>query len=550
MIKYYELGFECNILIYNSINEDDILNLESFFLKNYKKYNLEFHNIYNIPNSLVNLLYNEIDILKKDISLKVYKDRLSSYLYNLGFKTLFTSELSKHKIKNPNIDIIAIENSAKNSENIINILSSIDIKKFSIFIIQSTNNNNTKYIHDKLTNCTKSKIINAKHLNNIKKGHIYIIENNKHLRIENSKISLQDASLHSHIASASVSFNALSSAYKETLLAVMECRYTSGSFDLFKQNNSTLMMQEHNKRETDNAQKYKNNKNIFEFVFSTPHIISYINTINLNFNNREWIKYLFDEIYKIYEYDFRLYSIESVSRRIESFMIKYSVKDIKIFVMLILYDKNAFRSLFLELSVNVTEFFRKVESSKKLIESLNQHKNNYKIKIWSAGCSTGEEVYSTAIILNELGLLDKSLLYATDFNPVVIAEAKSGIYSIDKFEKAKEKYKSLPFKTPLDDYFKIKKNYVEIQEHIKQKVMFFIHNLEKDSVFNEFDIIECKNVLIYFTKELQERVFTLFYDSLKFGGHLFLGPSELLPHSFEEKFERPDNGCKIYKKVA
>jgi len=179
-----------------------------------------------------------------------------------------------------------------------------------------------------------------------------------------------------------------------------------------------------------------------------------------------------------------------------------------------------------------------------------EHKNCYNIKVWSAGCSSGEEVYSTAIILNELGLLHKSIIYATDFNPVVIEEAKNAIYSLEKFKKAEEAYVELDFKSPLKDYFDMNSKFVKIKEEMKNKILFFVHNLEKDSVFNEFDMIECKNVMIYFNDDLKQHIFNMFYDSLKFGGHLFLGPSELLPMNFHDRFEQCSDGCKIYKKVA
>ncbi|WP_294963095.1 CheR family methyltransferase, partial [Sulfurimonas sp.] len=158
--------------------------------------------------------------------------------------------------------------------------------------------------------------------------------------------------------------------------------------------------------------------------------------------------------------------------------------------------------------------------------------------------------YSTAIILTELGLMHKSIIYATDFNPVVIEEAKNSLYSIERFNKAKKACEELNFKIPLDTYFDINTKFVKVKEHLKINVLFFVHNLEKDSVFNEFDMIECKNVMIYFNEELKQNIFKMFYDSLKFGGHLFLGPSEMLPKNFEYRFEVYDDVNKIYMKVA
>ncbi len=146
--------------------------------------------------------------------------------------------------------------------------------------------------------------------------------------------------------------------------------------------------------------------------------------------------------------------------------------------------------------------------------------------------------------------MDKSIIYATDFNHVVIEEAKNSIYSLERFNKAKKVYEELDFKMPLENYFEINTKFVKVKEYLKHNVLFFVHNLERDSVFNEFDMIECKNVMIYFNEELKQNIFKMFYDSLKFGGHLFLGSSEMIPRSFDDKFEVCDDKNKIYRKIA
>ncbi|MCW9027144.1 MAG: hypothetical protein OQJ77_07480, partial [Thiovulaceae bacterium] len=288
----------------------------------------------------------------------------------------------------------------------------------------------------------------------------------------------------------------------------------------------------------------------YDFKFLTKEIISYLNIISINKSKDEWIEYLLDEVHNIHGYDFKLYGLNYVERRIEAFMKKNIIKTYKVFVLKVLYDKVCFKSFFLDLSINITCFFRSIESSKRMLNLLKYHKNSYNIKIWSAGCSSGKEAYSTAVLLDELNLLDKSVIYATDFNDIIIQEAKNGLYSIDSFVKAKEEHKKLGLIKPIEDYFILHGDYVEISKKLSEKVMFFVHNLENDSAFNEFSVIECKNVLIYFNEELQRKVIKLFYDSLKFGGHLFLGPSERLPSSFMNKFKVCSDKYKVYRKVS
>ncbi len=555
MLKYFESGFDCKVLIDGDISDEDLLVLEKLFNDEYASYNLEFIKTYTFPSSLLRLLYTQMELYRKNISIVVHTSRLSRYLHVLGIDSKFSSHLQDRYISNPNAKVIAIGGSADSGEKIMQILSSIDTTQFIIFIIQHVCPDKDGVLDEILSRLTSSKVSYAKNGENVKVGHIYIASKDKHMLVVDNLIVLESSEAkNSARPSISVSFESLSDMYKDNLLAILECGYGFdgvSSLERLKKNSSCVIIQDPSGCRADTIVKEALSQKKHNFVFSTSDIISYINTISLEFTTSEaWIQYLLDEIYIRYEYDFRLYQMPLVKRRIEAFMIKHSIKDMKHLVILVLYFKTAFRLLLFEISINVTEFFRKTESSIAMLEVLHQYKNSYSIKIWSAGSSSGEEVYSTAIMLSELGMLEKSLLYATDFNPVVIQEAKNGIYPIDAFQRAKEKYNKLNFSSTLDSYFEINTKFIEIKDKIKKKVMFFVHNLEKDSVFNEFDIIECKNVLIYFNEELQEHVFKLFYDSLKFGGYLFLGVSETLPRCFEGKFKICEKSYKTYKKVA
>jgi len=554
LLKFYEVGFSCKVVIDDEISSDDFEHLKYLLEKNYHAYNIEFVRIYTLSARVLKLLYTHIEVLKKHITIVVHKSRLSRYLHILGINSHFESQIKERYRCNPNANILAIGGSADSGEKIIDILSAIDTKRFCIFIIQHISPDKEGVFDQILSRLVESDVSYAKDGDKVKLGHIYIASRDKHMLIKDERIILDDGEyVNAARPSISTSFNALSDAYKENFLGILECGYGLDGVDALstlKNNNSTIIIQDPKSCRASSIVKQAKAQGIYDFVFSTSEICSYLNFMGVNFEIQEqWIKYLLEEVYKKYEYDFRLYQPALVKRRVSAFMIKHGIKDMKTLVVLVLYFKSAFRSLFLEISINVTEFFRKHSSTLSLIEALQEYRHSYNIKIWSAGCSSGEEVYSTAIILRELGLLHKSLIYATDFNPVVIQEAKNGIYPIDVFQHAKEKYADLNLESSLDQYFNIYHNMAEVKKEIKEKVMFFVHNLEKDSVFNEFDIIECKNVLIYFNDDLQEHVFQLFYDSLKFGGYLFLGPSESLPKSYESRFKVCDKSFKTYKKV-
>ena len=258
-----------------------------------------------------------------------------------------------------------------------------------------------------------------------------------------------------------------------------------------------------------------------------------------------------DEIFELYGYDLKNYKREMIQRRIELFMIKYRIKETKTFVNLILSSKIIFKNFFLDVSINVTEFFRCPKSFKKTIEVLEKYKNSANVKIWVAGSSSGEEAYSIAIILKNLQMLKKSLIYATDFNKIILSDAKNGIYSKEAYQLAKNNFEKIGLDEDFDKYIIKNNNYITINEKLKKNVLFFVHDLVNDNSFNEFDIITCKNVIIYFNQDLQKRVFKLFYDSLRFGGYLVLGESESLHVEYVDKFKKYESNCKtIFRKVA
>jgi len=155
------------------------------------------------------------------------------------------------------------------------------------------------------------------------------------------------------------------------------------------------------------------------------------------------------------------------------------------------------------------------------------------IRVWSAGCSRGDEAYSLAITLDEMGLLDKSIIYATDFNPRVLNEAKNALFSLDEFNEFKTNYQNSGGKLKFERYFTITDDFIQIKEKIRKKVLFFQHNLVTDGSINEFQFICCRNVLIYFDKILQKNVLKNIDTSLSKGGYLILGESETLPSKYE-----------------
>jgi chemotaxis protein methyltransferase CheR len=267
-------------------------------------------------------------------------------------------------------------------------------------------------------------------------------------------------------------------------------------------------------------------------------------------NEKIEIELLLEAIYLKYGYDFRSYAKASIKRRILRRLSLSGLKTISEMQHGLLYDRKFFETLLLDLSINVTEMFRDPSFyralRKKVIPEL---KNRSFVKVWHAGCATGEEIYSMAILLREEGLYEKTQIYATDNNQKVINEAKEGIYPIDNMKQYTRNYQKAGGRTSFSDYYTARYDNAIMRPPLKKNIVFADHNLATDGVFGEMDLILCRNVLIYFSRDLQNRAFGLFRDSLRDDGFLCLGSKESIRFSeYSDDFEDVVTKEKIYRK--
>lgn len=268
-------------------------------------------------------------------------------------------------------------------------------------------------------------------------------------------------------------------------------------------------------------------------------------------NEKIEIQLLLQAIYLKYGYDFRDYARTSVTRRILHRLSSSGISTISEMQHKVLNDKKFFETLLQDLSINVTEMFRDPSFYKALRERITpQLETEPFIKIWHAGCATGEEVYSMAIMLREEGLYEKTRIYATDFNEEVLKKAEQGIYPVDLLKHYTTNYQRAGGLASFADYYTAEYEYVLIDRSLKENIVFADHNLVTDGVFGEMNLVLCRNVLIYFTRELQNRVFRLFRDSLCKGGFLCLGSKESIRFSeYSDEFEDFVMNEKIYRKI-
>lgn len=253
-----------------------------------------------------------------------------------------------------------------------------------------------------------------------------------------------------------------------------------------------------------------------------------------------------------YDYDFTDYAVESLKRRISGFMVKKSINDLTTLGNILVREEYVFEEFIQELSVTVTEMFRDPSFYRSLREKIIKRLATYPIlKIWIAGCATGEEVYSVAILLSEEGLLDRSIIFATDINQKSLQIAKEGVFPLDAMKLYTRNYQEAGGKSAFSEYYLARYNSVLIDRGLKEKIVFSPHNLAVDRSFNEFHLIICRNVLIYFNQKLQNKVLSLFYESLCPFGFMGLGNKESLLFSEKKNcFEEVDKRERIFMKCS
>jgi chemotaxis protein methyltransferase CheR len=242
------------------------------------------------------------------------------------------------------------------------------------------------------------------------------------------------------------------------------------------------------------------------------------------------IELLLEAIYRIYGYDFRRYAPASIRRRFLHRMQAEGVKSFSALQDLVLHDEHAMGRLLDDVSIPVTEMFRDPPFFQAVREIIVPYLRDVAgpIRIWHAGCATGEEAYSMSIILSEEGLAKRTQIYATDMNTSWLDPAKAGIFPLDKMQLYTQNYMRSGGLRPFSDYYTVIDGQARFDEALAHNIVFARHNLATDHTFNEFHLILCRNVFIYFTVGLQRRVLSLFRDSLTEGGIVALGSKEAI----------------------
>ena len=251
-----------------------------------------------------------------------------------------------------------------------------------------------------------------------------------------------------------------------------------------------------------------------------------------NTNNDIELKLFLEAIFRQYHYDFRGYSMASVKRRLTQAKDNFGCRTFSQLQDRVLHEPVFFSELFSYLTVQVSELFRDPAYFLAIRETVVPHLKTYpSLKVWVAGCSAGEELYSLAILFREEGLEERTMFYGTDINPDALKKAEAGIYDLDRIALFTENHRQSGGKTSLSDYYTAGYGAAVFDRSLRKRAVFSDHSLVSDAVFGEMHLVSCRNVLIYFDRELQDRAIGLFKDSLVRKGFLGLGSKETLRFS-------------------
>jgi chemotaxis protein methyltransferase CheR len=263
------------------------------------------------------------------------------------------------------------------------------------------------------------------------------------------------------------------------------------------------------------------------------------------------IDLLLEAVYRRYGFDFREYAPASLKRRLWRRMTAESLETMTQLQDRLLHDAGAMERLLLDLSISVTSMFRDPSFYVAFRENVAPMLRTYPFtRVWCAGCSTGEEVYSLAILLQEEGLYERTRIYATDINAQVLDTALTGVFPLEKMKQYTQNYIRSGGKREFSEYYVAAYDGARFSRSLTENVVFAQHNLVSDRTFNQFNAILCRNVLIYFDKTLQDRVHGLFHESLEMFGVLALGHKESVAFSqYSDSYEAIDAAERIYRRV-
>ncbi len=493
---------------------------------------LSFYDARTLPGPVLEKL---LDLVADGAPLKLYAyhTHLLHHLLRLHLPALGVF-VPVETVAAPVVAAVALGGSADSLDKLLAIVEALPRANVAVFVVQHVLDDQPSYLDRLLQSRTDYAVVMPQHLTAIVPGTIYVAPPGHQMKVAHGQVYLTtDQVVNFARPSIDVLFTSVAEEYRERALAVLLCGFGHDGVDglqTVKRHGGCVLVE----RSSDCAASALPDAGIasraFDHVLSLPELRCFVASAVAGRGPGlppRLIELLLEAVLSRHGYDFRNYQRSTVERRLENLRGQLRAADFFALQREILTDPEVFERLFLELSIGVTAFFRHPAQFQLLREKVLPYLESCpSIRIWSAGCANGREAYSLAMLLDELGLLDRAQIFATDINPYLLDEGKSGLYPVEEGEEAQRNYQASGGQGSLDKWLVPDRNCLKVAPRLRKHVLFYSHSLTHDGPFQEFQLIVCRNVLIYFHPVLQRRVLELFAGSLHRDGFLLLGPSE------------------------
>jgi chemotaxis protein methyltransferase CheR len=467
------------------------------------------------------------------LKIRAYHHYLLHHLLRLGLPVLGVGH-GGGLAQAAEFKAVAIGGSADSLDKILAIVEALPPGQAAVFVVQHVLEDEPNLL-DKLLRARTDYVVEMpQHMTAVEPGTIYVAPPGHHMKVAHGRIYLtRDRKINYARPAIDVLFRAVAEEYREHALAVLLCGYGhdgAAGLATIRRLGGCALVENGGECGAHDMPDAAAAAQACDHVLLLPELRCFVAAAVAGRTRQvagPLVDLLLEAAFARYGYDYRGYQRDTVERRLDNLYATLGVADFFALQREILTDPEAFERLFLELSINVTAFFRHPEQFRILRERVLPYLDSFPhIKIWSAGCANGKEAYSLAILLDELGMLDKAQIFATDINPYQLEEGKSGIYALERLEEGFANYAASGGQGRLEDWLSVGARHIKVDPRLRKHVLFYPHSLVHDGPFNEFQLILCRNVLIYFHPSQQKRVADLFARSLHRDGFLMLGPSE------------------------
>lgn len=518
-----------------------------------RRLELTFYDARTLPGKVLEKLLT----LSAAVPLKIhtYHGYLLHYLMRLGLPALGVFSACSLPPA-PQVNALVLGGSADSLNKILTIVEALPPSDVAVFVVQHVLEDERNFLDTLLRVRTDYTVEMPQHLTEIQPSTLYVAPPAHHMKIAHGCVYLtRDKKVNFARPSIDVLFESVAEEYGEHALGVLLCGYGHdgvAGLAAIKAGGGCVLVENSGECGARALTDAGVAGGAYDHIFSLAELRCFIASAVAG-RSKEYpaqlIDLLLEAVFARYGYDYRNYQRSTVERRLDNLRNIMGLEDFFALQREILTDPDAFERLFLELSINVTAFFRHPEQFKVLREKILPYLDSFPhIKIWSAGCANGKEAYSLAILLDELGMLHKTQIFATDINPYQLEEGKNGLYPLEKLEEGRSNHIACGGHGRLEDWIEVRNSYLKMSPRLREHVLFYPHSLVHDGPFNEFQLIMCRNVLIYFHSELQQRVMELFSRSLHRDGFLVLGASENVSQGGGEQYFTPYPASdKIYR---